>query len=216
MTRIQIRTSDNNPSPFIKQLVDIECCPRCGINNPHISLRYSPSKPATAHGTGEQSWWAFYSCESCAKPINVKAVQLQKGSPIWDLFVDPKPWTPFASLPCEAKRYMKQARNTLSSPDASLLMSASCVDAMLKHLGLEKGSLYKRIEEAVQEGLITNEMSRWGHLVRLEANSVRHADKGKEPTIEDAEQSFLFSEKLAEILFHIPSLLPEEKNGGTK
>ena len=45
--------------------------------------------------------------------------------------------------------YLKQARNTLTNFDASVLMSAAAIDAMLKDHKLVEGSLYKRIDEAV-------------------------------------------------------------------
>ena len=56
------------------------------------------------------------------------------------------------------------------------MLAASAVDAMLKEKGYLKGSLYDRIEEAAKAHLISPEMAKWAHAVRLDANDQRHAD----------------------------------------
>ena len=56
------------------------------------------------------------------------------------------------------------------------MLSASSIDAMLKSKGYKKGNLYKRIEKAAEDHLITSEMAKWAHQVRLGANDERHAD----------------------------------------
>ncbi|MFZ5963299.1 DUF4145 domain-containing protein [Thalassococcus sp. BH17M4-6] len=211
MTRkITVTTTDDHPSPFFKQLRNIDECPRCGIKNPLITLRTDPQTTWTAHSSGRKLLWAWYACESCAGPLSVQARQERPRASSWHLLIEPPPWVPFDSLPEEAKRYLKQARQTLSSPDASILMSSSAIDAMLKARGLSEGTLFQRIEAAVIDGLITKEMSEWGHKVRLDANSIRHADtKDLPPTTEDANMVFTFADRLGEILFHIPSLVPK-------
>ena len=86
------------------------------------------------------------------------------------------------------------------------MLAASAVDAMLKHRGLTEGSLYVRIEKAVEEHLITAEMSKWAHAVRLDANDQRHADQAASlPTEADAQRSIDFAAALGEILFVLPA-----------
>ena len=100
---------------------------------------------------------------------------------------------------------MGQAQETLTSPSASVLMSAAAVDAMLKEKGLKEGSLYSRIEQAATEGLITKDMAALAHDVRLDANSERHVDeRASPPTSEDAQRCFDFAEALAEMIFVLP------------
>jgi hypothetical protein len=82
------------------------------------------------------------------------------------------------------------------------MLCASAVDAMLKEKGHQEGTLNQRINKAVEDHLLTQEMGDWAHHVRLEANDPRHADKDADiPTQEQAEQSIEFTEALAEILF---------------
>jgi hypothetical protein len=47
------------------------------------------------------------------------------------------------------------------------MLSAGAVDAMLKAKGFVQGSLYERIDEAATKGLITADMTKWAHQVRL-------------------------------------------------
>jgi len=107
-----------------------------------------------------------------------------------------------ASLPDDARRYLKQAMDTLSSPDASVVMSASSIDAMLKAKGYVEGNLYSRIDKAVKDHILTEDMGKWAHKVRLEANSVRHADSATPPPVlEDATQVLEFAKALGDFLF---------------
>lgn len=81
-------------------------------------------------------------------------------------------------------------------------MSGSAVDAMLKHHKLVEGSLYKRIDEALSENLLTQGMADWAHSVRLGSNRPRHADD-KRPHVspDEAKQSVEFAEALGNFLF---------------
>jgi hypothetical protein len=111
-----------------------------------------------------------------------------------------------AAIPERVKNRLAQAVETLSSPSTSIMVCASSVDAMLKELGYKSGSLYSRIEEAVQRHQITSDMSAWAHDVRLDANDERHADEiAPEPTAQDAERCLDFARTLADILFVLPA-----------
>jgi hypothetical protein len=109
-------------------------------------------------------------------------------------------------LPERARHYLNQARETLHSASASVVVSASAVDAMLKELKYTKGSLYSRIEKAAADHLITEGMAKWAHQVRLDANDERHADENAElPDVEDARRSLEFAVALGEFLFVLPA-----------
>jgi len=86
------------------------------------------------------------------------------------------------------------------------MLCASAVDAMLKHKKLSKGSLRDRINQAAEDHLITKEMAKWAHQVRLDANDERHADDAlPSATQEDAKRSVAFTEALAEFLYVLPA-----------
>ncbi|QIE22595.1 DUF4145 domain-containing protein [Caballeronia sp. SBC2] len=120
-------------------------------------------------------------------------------------------------IPEEPLVYLKQAAETLSSPRASVVMSAGAVDALLKARGLTDGSLYARIGEAVKSTLLTKEMGEWAHDVRLDANDQRHADvKAIPPTTEDAKRCLEFAKALADILFVLPARVSRGKTNAHK
>jgi hypothetical protein len=86
------------------------------------------------------------------------------------------------------------------------MLSASAVDAMLKEKGLTDGKLYTRIDDAVRRHLITEDMGRWAHHIRLDANDQRHADMDAPlPEQRDAELCLDFAAALADVLFVLPS-----------
>ncbi len=85
------------------------------------------------------------------------------------------------------------------------MVCASAVDAMLKEKGFKNGKLYARINKAAAERILTEDMEKWAHQIRLDANDERHADEDAGmPTIDDAKQCVEFAKTLAEFLFVLP------------
>jgi hypothetical protein len=86
------------------------------------------------------------------------------------------------------------------------MLAASAVDAMLKAKGLKEGSLYSRIDRAALDHVITSEMARWAHEVRLDANDQRHADEAAPlPQQADAKRLVDFALALAQLMFVLPA-----------
>jgi hypothetical protein len=87
-----------------------------------------------------------------------------------------------------------------------MMLCAAGLDAMLKTKDLRLGSLKARIDEAAEQHLITPDMAKWAHQVRLDANDQRHADEAAEfPTEEEARRSLTFALALAEVLYVLPA-----------
>jgi hypothetical protein len=109
-------------------------------------------------------------------------------------------------IPEPARTYLQQALETLHAPDAAAVMAGSAVDAMLKHFKLTEGSVYKRIDQAVEKHILTESMGEWAHEVRLGSNRPRHADADN-PHVSSAEaaQSVEFAEALGHFLFVLSS-----------
>src|SRR5262249_14840509 len=109
-------------------------------------------------------------------------------------------------IPSRPREYLLQAREGLGQAMASIVMSAGAVDSMLKDKQLVAGSLYCRIDEAAATHLITPDMAKWAHQIRLDANDQRHADESAAmPTKEDAQRCLDFALALAEVLYVLPS-----------
>jgi len=86
------------------------------------------------------------------------------------------------------------------------MLTASAVDAMLKEKGYKDGTLYRRIDDAAKDHLITSEMAAWAHEIRLEANDQRHADEGSSlPNAADAAKAIEFANALAQFLYVLPA-----------
>jgi hypothetical protein len=72
--------------------------------------------------------------------------------------------------------------------------------------GLKEGNLNSRINQAAKSHLITDDMAKWAHEVRLDANDQRHADEGASlPSDADARRVVDFALALGQFLFVLPS-----------
>jgi hypothetical protein len=143
--------------------------------------------------------WKIYSCFSCGGGVLV-SLDPKFSNTTWQIF--PSQHEAHEDISEPARRYLQQAMDTLHAPDAAAVMAGSAVDAMLKHLELTEGSLYSRIDKAVEDHTITKAMGDWAHEVRLGSNRPRHADT-ETPHVspEEAEQSVQFAEALGYFLF---------------
>lgn len=120
-------------------------------------------------------------------------------------------------IPDRPRRYLEQAIASIHAPDGAIMLAGSAIDAMLKLKGYDDGSVYNRIEKAVNDHILTEDMSEWAHAVRLESNKPRHADID-EPhgTPELAEQTIKFAQALAEFLFALPARIARGKEDSAK
>ena len=174
-------------------------CPHCLIATPLLASVANVENDSSENYS--HRFWSVYSCSNCHGWVMASSDGF---SGIANVF--PAARTVPKSLPDDADHYLSEALDTLSNPSASIVMSASAIDAMLKELGLTEGSLNTRIAEAATNHLITEAMSAWAHDVRFDANDERHADKGvSRPGKEDAERCFEFAAAFAEVLFTIPA-----------
>lgn len=127
----------------------------------------------------------------------------------------PAPRTVDGSIPERARSFLEQAITSISAPAGAVMLTASAVDSMLKEKGLKAGSLYKRIDQAAAEHLITADMAAWAHEVRLEANDQRHADEEAAlPNEADAQKGIDFALALAQFLFVLPSRVAQGRAKG--
>ncbi|WP_243264653.1 DUF4145 domain-containing protein [Sulfitobacter sp. DSM 110093] len=159
--------------------------------------------------------WATYKCASCEQFVLVKS-RIGASKDKW-LGVDVDAIYPAAEriedeLPERAKQYLSQASKSLHAPDGAMMLAGAAIDAMLKHKNLEEGSVYSRIKDAVQAGILTQDMADWAHEVRLGSNKPRHADlNDPHVTRKEAAQAVHFAKMLGHILFTLPSRVAKGK-----
>jgi hypothetical protein len=189
-------------------------CPHCSTANPTIfrqtKINVTPKKPPFSLPAGQLLQWSVYCCESCgglvaaASQVSITAINMPLTTPA--KWIVPSIQSLSSDIPASASRYLAQARETLSSPAASVVMSASAVDAMLKERGYKDGSLYSRLKKAEEQGLLTKDMAAWAHDVRVDANDERHADlDASGATASDASRCLDFASTLADLLFVLPA-----------
>lgn len=184
---------------------DIGRCPHCGIASPNLA-RVWASVGFTPHtDDGPDRMWGAYICQSCGSVITLRGMTRSGQSGANSLPLDaifPPAAQAHQDIPDSARRYLQQAYETLHAPDAAAMIAGSAVDAMLKHKGYQSGSLYSRIDKALEENVLTKGMADWAHSVRLGSNRPRHADAERPHVSNDeAKQSVDFAEALAHFLF---------------
>lgn len=192
---------------FSNPLTGVGRCPQCNVAQPLLEQKWLSQ---TQVSFAVAAYWAVFECSSCHKLIMAEGNpgllnqgRMPADGPSREIKrLYPAPISVDASLPPDAQRYLKQAIETKFAPDAAVVMAASAVDAMLKAKGYSSGTLYSRIAAAIGDHVLTEDMGKWAHKVRLEANAVRHADEEiKPPTKDDAGQVIEFASALGDFLF---------------
>lgn len=199
MVRVQAKSMSHG-SVMGEQLLDLNRCPHCAIAKPHLtSVWASPFRTERTDG-GTGFYWAAYQCSACGSITAAKGTPDNRYFQVHAIFPDAK--VAHLDIPEVARRFLQQAYDTLHAPDASAVMAGSAVDAMLKAIGYEDGSVYTRIDTALNNNKLTEGMAKWAHSVRLGSNRPRHADVEKpHVTPEEAMQSVEFAEALGNFLF---------------
>ena len=186
--------------PRLEVNLIIKRCPHCNVDNPNLTqiARFTTN---SFNGIN-QRLWVSYVCRRCGGVTTAWAYE--HDLEIQQLF--PNSISLDISIPDRAKAYLDQAIDSLHAPAGSIMLSASSIDAMLKEKGYKDGSLFSRIDRAVEDHLITQEMAEWAHEVRLDANDQRHANESVGlPTEKDAQVAIDFTLALAQFLFIMPS-----------
>jgi hypothetical protein len=194
---------ENNMTDYNIQLdahLRLARCPQCGVANPSLAA-YAIHRVKTQDSNGRIiRFWSVYQCTTCGGLVLTEAPN--ENAPIKNVW--PQPTVVDEQIPARAREFLRQA--TESAPAGAVILAASAVDAMLKNKGFKDGNLYPRIEKAAAEHLITDEMAKWAHQVRLDANDQRHADETASfPTDEEAQQSIEFAMALGQFLFVLPA-----------
>ena len=186
--------------PTLSQNLIISRCPHCSVANPNLFKQHHLE--THDHTGGNKRIWAIYTCGGCGGIVTASApnhnVEIQQYFPASKSIKE--------DIPERPRIFLQQALESLQAPSGAIMLAASAVDSMLKLKNYTEGSLYVRIERAVEDHAITQDMATWAHEVRLDANDQRHADQAANmPSSEDAERVIDFATSLAEILFVLPS-----------
>ena len=186
-------------------------CPHCNIASPHIRLQ------GNFIGEGGRYHWGLYQCQSCQKAITARidcdaTTGIQKLDTCF-----PKIENQILEAEAVPENIRKDLQEAFeSTPSASIMMTNRALDMMLvDRRGYDDDTLsfYQKIEKALEDNLITEDISKWAHKIRLDSNVIRHkkTEGNNRPTSEQAQQALKFAQTLAEILYIFPSLIPKEE-----
>lgn len=96
----------------------------------------------------------------------------------------------------------------------SLIISPcrSILDIVTKKLGGKKNRLIDRIDELLEQNIITKPLAEWAHQLRLDGNEAVHELQG---TREEAEQYVAFLRMLMELAFSLPERIKKRTESST-
>lgn len=186
--------------PLLQNNLLIDQCPHCSVANPNLFQQHRME--TKDHAGGNKRIWYIYVCARCGGVVTASATN--HSQEVLQIFPSSK--TVEEDIPERAKSYLKQAIASIHAPAGAVMLAASSVDSMLKAKNYTEGSLYRRLEQAVEDNLITQDMAAWAHDVRLDANDQRHADTLADlPSEQDATRVIDFASAFAEYLFVLPA-----------
>lgn len=85
----------------------------------------------------------------------------------------------------------------------------SVLEVALRALGYEKGNLLSRIEQARQDGILTESMKNWAHRVRMEGNEAVHELEASDA---QAKEFVAFLRLFLEVAFVLPERIKEQQH----
>lgn len=207
-------------------LQGVDRCPQCYVANP--LLEYQCAFFEEYNGSEKSKVWVSYKCSSCQDLVaaRITAKTTLRTSDVRGLLQTSPHYIPDITIPSlrrvdqdlpeRPRRYLEQAIQSLHAPDGAIMLAGSAIDAMLKLKNYTGGSVYARIEKAVEDHVLTEGMSEWAHSVRLESNKPRHADLEEPHATKDvAEQTIKFAQALGEFLFALPAKIERGKAAST-
>ena len=208
-------------------------CPRCNKQSSFETLGILPATFDSGiivhqNGTNSKDFYdrvVSFKCRNCEQPIIVLEEQLINGKSkkegftggiiSWKGFF----WWPFFNLklnetiPSEIQEILKEAKITYSTEcyRSSAVMSRRTLEAIAQDKGEEKGSLYKKIENLIQKGILDKNLGSWANEIRLIGNSGAHYDTINIVKKEDANQIILFIEELIKYLYIMPAEIEKRR-----
>lgn len=123
-------------------LLEIMRCPHCNIFQPNMESKWT-SSAYFAEDYNTMVMWEIYECTNCFSPTAIKLASMNGTYEIIEYF--PKVQSLHLSIPESSSHFLIQAMESVNTPEASVLLSCSAIDAMFKALGYKEGSLYSRI-----------------------------------------------------------------------
>lgn len=189
-------------------------CPHCGINNVAMYLAGKYRE-----GLLDVSFWRCGNCghgivlEKDHVPLEPDASGLARYKVIEALYPPVRPAEAPEGTPEHVARFYRAAEKILRRGDPDELPSAAtnarhAIEQALIGLGVEDGTLAKKIADAQSRGLIAPVLGAWATEIRSIGNEGTH---GKDPDANDIAQAVYFAEMLLVCLYELPAMIEDRK-----
>lgn len=191
-------------------------CPHCGTTHVACELVFESWLPLPGHSV----WQVCVRCNYCSGLAvleferffgeETRPSELHTESPtlfsIANMYPPPGGASP-PHLPGEVEKFFKQgANNTPGNPDAAGIMFRKALEATLRDkCPNAKGNLQARIDQAAASGVLTTELARYAHTIRLEGNEAAHGTYDEA----DAEQLRSLVTLVLQYVYTLPGMQAE-------
>ena len=190
------------PVYLLKPQLPLTRCPHCSTDQP--SLTHLGSYETTDNYGQRCRFWSVYKCARCGGLVTASAEK--DGHVVKECY--PGTEQVNAAIPSPAIDYFRQAMESIHAPAGAVLLAANAVDSMLRAKGFQDGPLLSRVDQAAEEHLITKDLAKWAHQVRLDTNDQTDNDESVPlPSEDDARKSLHFVEAFANFLFVVPAMV---------
>jgi hypothetical protein len=92
---------------------------------------------------------------------------------------------------------------------ASILMTRTTIEATAKSKGIDKGSLFEKIEKMSANGIIRPATLTLAHAIRVLGNDMAHGDVDDLPTSEDASDALHLMDLILEEVYQATAIADE-------
>ena len=190
------------PVFLLKPQLPLTRCPHCSTDQP--SLTRLGSYETTDNYGQRCGFWSVYKCARCGGLVTASAEK--DGHIVKECY--PGTEQVNAAIPSPAIDYFRQAMESIHAPAGAVLLAANAVDSMLRAKGHSDGPLLSRIDKAAEDHLITKDIAKWAHQVRLDMNDQMDTHEAVPlPSENDARKTLHFVEAFANFLFVVPAMV---------
>lgn len=200
-------------------------CPHCLKENAYMQFIKQAILEPYKHSL-------VFQCQSCFKLMVAEVLSNEAGGPsviahhsIYPIVVnrndrtsvlatypEVKSFVAPSSTPERASKFFMESKEDFSRGryETSAMNCRKVIDIATKHLHLgNEDKLVRRISALREQGLITQEMADWAHIVRIDTNGAVHSDE--EFSQVEVDQLIKFTEVFLTYAFTLPALVRDKR-----
>jgi hypothetical protein len=201
-------------------------CPHCLKENSYMQF----IKQANLQ---HHEYSLVFQCKSCFKLMVAEVICNEIGGPsglaqdsvypvvvnnhdqigVFSTYPEVKSYAAPSSTPDRASKFFLESMEDFARGrfETSAMNCRKVIDIATKHLHLgNEDKLVRRISALREQGLITQEMADWAHIVRIDTNGAVHSDE--EFSKDEVDQLLKFTEVFLTYAFTLPALVRDKRD----